>query len=171
MRLVRKAFALRPAPDPTAVFRGTYREEAWRRVKEQADREGIPFTLWRREDFPIWSLPALEAARCVARQGEELFEAVHLALFRAFFAEGRNVGEKKEVIEVVETIPGLDHDRFLHDYEGGVVREDVLEECDEAMQRYHVEAVPTVIINETRRIIGAHPIEEYLKVLKSFGVE
>ena len=31
-----------------------------------------------------WSLPAFDAAKCVALQGEELFEATHLALDRAF---------------------------------------------------------------------------------------
>ena len=57
--------------------------------------------MWSRPDYPTWSLPALDAAKCVALQGEAPFETTHLALYRAFFTDGVNIGRPEEVIQVV----------------------------------------------------------------------
>ena len=58
----RRSFALRPSPDPTAQFRGTRREATWRRIAAMVKPDGINWKLWERDDYPNWSLPALEAA-------------------------------------------------------------------------------------------------------------
>lgn len=63
-----KAFPLRPEPDPTATFKGTHREEVWRRCGAMAESDGIRFTPWPRDDYPDWSLPALEAAKFRSRR-------------------------------------------------------------------------------------------------------
>src|SRR6266481_191520 len=46
-----KAFPLRPEPDPSVAFKGTYREEGWRRCGAMAAGDGITFTPWPRDDF------------------------------------------------------------------------------------------------------------------------
>ena len=120
--------------------------------------------MWARPDFPQWSLPALEAAKCAELQGPEAFERVHLGLFRAFFHEGVNIGEAGEVIDVVRQT-GLDIDRFLHDYEAGSQRERVLEEHHKAVAQYGVRSIPTVIMGEAPPIVGAVPLREYERLL------
>lgn len=163
-----RAFPLRPVPDPTATFKGTYREEAWRRCRSLAGDAGVEFRMWEREDFPTWSLPALEAGKCAALQGEEAFERLHLALYAAFFSRGVNIGRTEEVLEVVRGV-GLDMDRFQSDYETGKAREQVLADYEEAVSAHGVRAIPTVILNGSRRIVGAVPLEEYRRVLASLG--
>lgn len=158
--LKRWSFALRPEPDPTATFGGTYREAAWRRASSLSTDVGITFRMWTRPDFPQWSLPALEAAKCAELQGDEAFERMHFALFRAFFEEGVNIGEPAEVIEVARRA-GLEMALFLRDYEQGSQRDRVLEEHTRAVAKHDVRAIPTVIVGDTSPIVGAVPVQEY----------
>ena len=131
--------------------------------------DGVKFTMWARDDFPTWSLPALEAAKCVALQGDEAFERVHLLLFEAFFSKEINIGKREEVIEVVRGA-GVDMDRFLKDYDAGTARALVLKEYEEALTTYRVNSIPTVIFDGGQEIIGATSLDEYLKVLATLGV-
>ncbi len=131
--------------------------------------EGIHFTMWARDDFPTWSLPALEAAKCVALQGDEAFERVHLLLFEAFFNKGINIGKREEVIEVVRGAE-VEIDRFLKDYKSGTARGTVLKEYEEAITTYQVDSIPTVIFDGGQKVIGATPLDDYLKILARLGV-
>ncbi len=131
--------------------------------------EGVRFTMWARDDFPTWSLPALEAAKCVALQGDEPFERVHLLLFEAFFSKGVNIGKREEVIEVVRGA-GVEMDRFLKDYGAGTARAQVLKEYEEALTTYRVNSIPTVIFDGGQEIVGATSLDEYLKILATLGV-
>lgn len=131
--------------------------------------DGVKFTMWARDDYPTWSLPALEAAKCVKLQGEELFERVHLVLFEAFFTKGINIGNREEVIEVVRSA-GVEMDRFLEDYEAGTARVQVLKEYEEAITTYRVTAIPTVIFDGGQKLVGATPLDEYLKILAAMGL-
>ncbi len=120
--------------------------------------------MWTRFDFPQWSLPALEAAKCAELQGAEAFERMHLSLFKAFFEEGLNIGQPAEVIEVARRA-GLDMEQFLKDYEHGSQRNRILEEHKQAVSQYGVRAIPTVVIGEGPPIVGAVPLEEYEQLL------
>lgn len=159
-----KAFPLRPAPDPSVTFKGTYREEAWRRCRTQAESDGLVYNLWSREDYPNWSLPALEAAKCVALQGAEAFERLHLKLYEAFFTLGRNIAREDELFEIVEEA-GTDMERFVADYESGKVRAWVLQDYEEARAQ-SVRAIPTVVVNGDRRLVGLVDLAEYRRVVQ-----
>ena len=161
-----KAFPLRPAPDPSVTFKGTYREEGWKRCRSMAEPDGITFNLWTRDDYPAWSLPALEAAKCVALQGEEAFQRLHLRLYEAFFTHGKNIANPEEVVEVVRD-SGADMTRFLADYESGKAREWVLKDYEEAVSRDRVRAIPTIVVNGGKRLVGLVDSGEYLKAIES----
>lgn len=163
-----KAFPLRPVPDSSATFKGTYREEAWKRCRTMAEPDGIAFRLWSRGDFPTWSLPALEAAKCVALQGPEVFERLHLRLYAAFFTEGRNIANREEAVEVVKE-SGADMARFLTDYDSGQAREWVLRDYEEAVTQVGVRAIPTVVVNGGRRLVGLVDFTEYRRVIGSMA--
>jgi predicted DsbA family dithiol-disulfide isomerase len=160
-----RAFPLRPTPDPGATFKGTYREAGWARCRDLARDVDVEYRMWSRSHFPAWSLPALDAAKCVERQGEELFEIAHLALYRAFFTDGVNIGRSEEVIEVVGAVPGVDAGRFLADYEAGLGRQAVLDDYETAVSRDGIRAIPTVLTPSGQRIVGAVPLAEYQRVL------
>jgi len=150
-----RAFPLRPAPDPSVRFKGTYREEGWRRCAQMSAADGITFTPWPHDTFPNWSLPALEAAKCVARQGDEaLFERLHLRLYEAFFRDSRNIADRDEVTRVVAEA-GADMVRFATDYASGVGRDAVLADYRAAVTEEGVQAIPTVIVGESgERLVG-----------------
>jgi predicted DsbA family dithiol-disulfide isomerase len=131
--------------------------------------DGINWKLWERDDYPNWSLPALEAAKCAALQSPEAAEDVHFRLFRGFFELGINISRPEELLPLVRQAP-LDFERFLVDFESGITRQAVLDEYNAAVTTYMVYAIPTVIFNDEFPIVGAVPSEEYEKVLEKLGV-
>ncbi len=151
-------------------WKGTYREEGWKRAAANARSVGILYKMWERDDYATWSLPALEAGYSALLQGKEAFEELHFKLFDAFFSKGVNIGRREEVLEVARQAEKLDLDRFLKDYGDEKIRDEVLLKCDEAMRTYQVTAIPTVLFDGGRRIVGAVPLEEYLKVLNELGI-
>jgi predicted DsbA family dithiol-disulfide isomerase len=161
-----RAFPLRPEPDPSATFKGTYREEGWRRCGAMAAPDGIRFVPWARDDYPDWSLPALEAAKCVALQGEEAFSRLHLQLYQAFFERGINIAKAAELIEVVQE-SGVDMPRFRADFETGAARAAVVRDFERALTEDRVRAIPTVIVGGGRRLTGLADIAEYRKGIEA----
>lgn len=164
--LEERAFPLRPVPDPNATWKGTYREAGWRRCHELSEGDAT-FTPWPHDDYPNWSLPALEAAKCVALQGDHAVDdRLHLALFEAFFTKSHNIARPDEVIRVVEAA-GADMPRFRADYEAGAGREPVLRDYRAAIEQDGVQGIPTVIVPETgERIVGLADLATYRRVVK-----
>jgi predicted DsbA family dithiol-disulfide isomerase len=136
---------------PAVSFKGTYREDGWRRCGQMAAADGITFTPWPHPQMPNWSLPALEAAKCVARQGDELFDRVDLALFEAFFTHSRNIADAAVVREIVAAV-GADLRRFDVDLESGAGREAVVKDYEAAVAE-GVRSIPTVIVPQTGRAL------------------
>ena len=136
---------------PAVPFKGTYREDGWRRCGQMAAADGVRFTPWPHATMPNWSLPALEAAKCVARQGEALFERVNLALFEAYFTHSRNIADPAVVREVVAAV-GADLSTFDADLESGAGREAVVKDYEAAVAD-GVRSIPTVIVVETGRAL------------------
>ena len=169
LQIERRAFPLRPAPQASAPFRGTRREATWRRIAAMVKPDGIDWKLWERDDYPHWSLPALEAAKCAALQSTRAFDDLHFRLFRGFFEQGVNIAKPEEVLALARQAP-LDFDRFVADFEAGTTRQAILDEYTEAVNTYMVYAIPTVIFNGEDSIVGAVPSEEYEKVLEKLGV-
>jgi predicted DsbA family dithiol-disulfide isomerase len=161
-----RAFPLRPAPEPSVPWRGTYREEGWRRCGAMSADDGITFTPWPHDALPGWSLPALEAAKCVLAQGPALFEPVHLAIYRGYFTESRNIGDPNEVARIVGEQRGIDMARFVADYRGGVGRKAVKDDW-EAAAEHHVTAIPAVIVPATgRALVGLADVATYRSVIE-----
>jgi predicted DsbA family dithiol-disulfide isomerase len=132
--------------------------------------EGITWNMWQREDYPNWSLPGLEAAKCAALQSAEAYDDMHFRLFRGFFEQGVNIGNLDEVRELAQQSPLLDYGRFVDDLESGVTRRAIFDEYEEAVNDYLIYAIPTVIFPDNERVVGAVPMEEYEKVLEKLGV-
>ena len=82
-------------------FKGTPREAGWRRCGQMSEPDGIYFTPWPHEEYPTWSVPALETAKCVAKQGDEAFDRLHLRPYAAAVTE--HGVQAIPVVVVVET--------------------------------------------------------------------
>ena len=162
-----RAYPLRPAPDPSARFEGTYREAAWARCQTLARDDGVRNNRWSGATYPNWSLPALEAAKCVARHDAEAFERVHVRLYEAFFTHGRNIADRDEVTAIVRE-SGVDMRRFAADYASDEARHEVLRDYEEAVAQHGVRAIPTVVIG-ARRLVGLTELAEYRKATEETG--
>ena len=152
MTIESRAFPLRPAPARGVPFKSTYREEGWRRCAEMSATDGIHFTPWPHAELPAFSLPALEAAKCAAKQGDELFERVHRSLYEAFFTHNRNIADPQDVAAIIAAA-GLDMERFAADFEAGIGREAVISDYEAAVSEHGVRSIPTVIVAETGRVL------------------
>jgi predicted DsbA family dithiol-disulfide isomerase len=126
-----------------------------------AEPDGITFTPWPHAgQYPNWSLPALEAAKCMARQGAAAFDRMHLRLYEAFFTRSLNIADPHTLV-MLATEAGVDTDRFLADYRAGHGREGVLADWKTASED-GVSAIPTVIFPETgRALVGLAEAAQY----------
>jgi len=164
-------FALRPQYDPTPFrFAGSYVENAWRRISALATDVGLSYKMWDKEEFPRWSMPALEAGTAAQRQGEEEFQRFHTNLFGSFFLESQSLIDKDNLLAVARK-SGLDVNVFQRDLEDPGLQESVRKQCEEATETYLISAVPTVIIGGRRRRIGMVPADDYLADLAMLGVK
>lgn len=122
--------------------------------------DGITYVPYQGAQYPTWSLPALEAAKCVELQGPEAFDRVHFALYEAFFTRSRNIGDAREVIAVVSKA-GVDTEKFLADYRSGVGRQAVIRDYTAAAEA-GVTSIPTVIFPTTGRgLTGLADLAQY----------
>lgn len=122
---------------------------------------------WSGDRYPTSSLPALEAARCAARQGAEAFEGYDMALFRAFFCESKDISDRNVLVELAERA-GLDGTRFARDLEAGQERPIVLDDYREALEKYGSMAlgIPLMVLNGGYPLVGALPVEMYRRAVQ-----
>lgn len=128
--------------------------------------DGIVFNPWPHAALPGWSLPALEAAKIVAKQGETVFEPVHIALYEAFFTRSLNIADPA-VLERIVAQHGADAARFRADRDAGFARAEVLADYEAAVNEHGVRAIPTVIVAETgRAIVGLADLSVYRSAIE-----
>jgi predicted DsbA family dithiol-disulfide isomerase len=123
--------------------------------------DGITFTPWPHASMPGFSLPALEAAKCVAKQGDEVFERVHQALFEAYFTRSLDISDPVVLARVIGEA-GADVARFEADLAAGFAPAAVVADYEAAVTEHGVRAIPTVILPETgRAIVGLADLAVY----------
>ncbi|MBA3544823.1 MAG: DsbA family oxidoreductase [Chthoniobacterales bacterium] len=154
-----RAFELRPEPVPTLPPRGEYLLDIWERaVYPMARDRGMKLQL---PPVQPRSRLALEAAEFAGSAGK--FDAMHTALFRAFFEEGRDIGDVEVLVEIGEA-NGLEGDALRRALQGGLYRAQVLE--DEALAAsLELTGVPALLVREenvpiesARVLSGAQPL-------------
>lgn len=122
---------------------------------------GAVFKPFGRE-WPTTTLPAFAAAWCAFQQGEAAGRDFDLRIRRAFFAEGRNIGQREVMLDLASEA-GLDLEHFTHHFDSGIARAAVLEEGRLGKERYHVRGTPTVMLRDgvkLRHKIAYPSIEE-----------
>lgn len=146
-----RAFELRPEPNPTLDPAGEYLRTTWERsVYPMARERGMTLRL---PPVQPRSRKAFEAAAFAAEHG--LFDAMHQALFQAFFEEGRDIGQL-DVLTTIGTAAGLPPEPLRAALEDGRYQEAVL--ADQALaHRLGVTGVPISVLR-----IGEAPWEEAL---------
>ena len=96
------------------------------------------FTIWQADasEWPVTTLPALEAVEAAKQQSLEASEQLDYGLRRAFFAESRCISIPEVIVDVARQCPAVDADELAAALERGDSRAEMLEH-----HRRHEEAV------------------------------
>lgn len=155
-----KSFLLRPHPQP-GRRPGPDQADRWAKIAENGADVGIRFGVYPADrDLPTHSLPGLEAAKCAALQGPDAFKRLDMRLMEAYFQEGKDISDRAVLLELAAEA-GLGVEKFREAFDSGALQPAVLSEDREAHERWGIQAIPTVIFNHRRAIVGAVPIDQY----------
>ena len=135
------------------------------RRRANFEEPSVSFKPWdSSQPYPTSSMPALEAAKCARLQGEDAFVRFHMALFKAFFEDSKNISDRKVLISLAKDV-ALDIERFTTDFDRGSHREEVLAEYQEHKSKYDGWGIPIAEVGERYPVMGATPIEIYRRVV------
>ncbi len=160
VEIVWRAFELRPEPEPTLDPQGDYLRDTWAQaVYPMAEHRGMTLRL---PPVQPRSRLAHEAAEFAREQGRHA--AMNHALFRAFFEEGRDIGDKEVLLEIGAEV-GLDRDELNHALETHRHWEHVLSDQGLAHE-LGLSGVPAMVMYQTDNpaetatvLSGAQPYE------------
>lgn len=135
------------------------------RLRQVADELGLPV----RERTRVYnSRRATELGKWAEAQGRG--DAFHEAIFRAYFAEGRNISDGEILKDICRSL-GLDPEEAERVLADGDCRGEVDEDWDYS-RRLGVTAVPTFLA-AGRAVVGAQPyevLERLVQVAKEQGL-
>ena len=135
--------------------------------RDRANQEepGINFRPWdRRRTYPSSSMPAMQAAKCAHLQGEAVFQHLHFTLFRAFFEENQNIGQRKVLLGLTKRA-GLDLKQFIADFDQGQQKNEVLSGLEEGWEKCSFWGIPFTLIGGRYPVMGASPIDMYRRAI------
>ncbi len=121
--------------------------EIWLAALQEPEAVFKPF----KEDWPTTTLPAFEGAWCAFHQNEIRGHDFDLRIRRAFFAEGRNIGERTVILELAHEA-GLDMDHFTRLFNSDEAHTAVLEEGRLGRESYSVRGTPTVMLADGKKL-------------------
>lgn len=160
-----KPFEIHPEvpPEGMPVEALPYPREQWdlmvANLRRQAVAEGLEIA-----DRPKLSNThdALAASAYVQAEEPEHFDAFHHALFRVYFGEGQDIGDRA-ILRGVATESGVDVARMQAALEQGRY-EETLRETTATARRLGITGTPTFVFGERYGAVGAQPVEELRRV-------
>lgn len=123
-----------------------------RAVEEMARELDLPFSL---PDVVASSGEALQAAEFARDVSLDTFRRLHDRLFRAYFAGGRNLGRREELLEIAAGA-GVDREALRGALEDGRYESELRRAREEA-ERYDVTGTPTFLFGRFK-VVGAAPL-------------
>jgi predicted DsbA family dithiol-disulfide isomerase len=139
-----RGFELRPDPRPTLDPAGEYLRTTWERsVYPMARERGMTLKL---PPVQPRSRKAMEAAAYAQSEGKS--DEMHEALFRAFFEEGRDIGQTEVLLDIGDAA-GLQRDALRKALDENTFAAQVSE--DQQLARdFGISGVPIMVIREQR---------------------
>lgn len=92
-----------------------------------------------------------------------------LALFRAYFIEGRDIGDVPTLVDIAESV-GLDRAMITKLYDGDANDADISARDVHARER-GVQAVPTFIVASQHAVPGAQPPEQWIAIIDDLNTQ
>jgi predicted DsbA family dithiol-disulfide isomerase len=141
--------------------RGVDLEARHKQMKELMDSEGLPYS---RRTHTYNSRLAQELGKFADSQPG--FEAIHNALYRAYFVTCRNIGDPEVLVEIAQSV-GLPLDETRNVLAKRVFKDAVDSDWEKA-RRYGITGVPSFVTNG-KKLVGAHPYDVLTQFLTSAG--
>ena len=145
-----------------------YPPERWVRMMENLNRmgeaEGIVFS---DRTFTTNSHMSLLLAEAAKEEGQEIFEALNEGLFRAYFTEGRNIGDPQVLRDVAQAV-GVSAGRIGQAWSDAAY-EKRLARDHEAAAEIGITGIPTFIVDGRWIIEGAVPVEMLREVAQKIA--
>lgn len=166
-----RPYQLNPEMPPEGMDRKTYlstkfggdarADEIYQRVREAGQSVGIDFNFKGIPRTPN-TINAHRLIGIAGRAGKQ--DAVVEGLFRAYFLDGRDIGDR-DVLAAVATAAGLD-EKTVRDYLAGRDDVDRVENEDATARRMGIQGVPCFILNRKYAISGAQEPAVFLEALE-----
>jgi predicted DsbA family dithiol-disulfide isomerase len=163
-------FQLNPDMPPEGMDRRAYLEakfggkaqaaEVYARIDDAARESGLEID-WARIERTPNTLDAHRLIHWAGLEGRQL--AIVSALFRAYFEEGRDIGETDVLADIADAA-GLDAAMIRRLLQGEADRAEIAARDAHARER-GVTGVPTHIIAEQHVVPGAQPTDLWLKLI------
>ncbi|MGI3902639.1 MAG: DsbA family oxidoreductase [Janthinobacterium lividum] len=152
-----RAFELRPEPQPPLDPEGDYLLNIWETaVYPMAEERGMVLRL-----PPVQPRSRLAAMTAAFARSAGAFDAVHEALFRAFFEEGLDIGDRSVLLDIA-TLAGLDSAELHKALDEPALEARIRAEEEQAM-RLGIGGVPAIVIRhgvgEAYLLSGAQPFD------------
>ena len=130
----------------------------------------VGFTIGFRPDGRIWNtFDAHRLLHWAQGQGDGAQHRLKMALFGAYFTDGKNVADASTLLDAAEAA-GLDREAAAAILAGDSFTEEVRGE-ENYWRREGINAVPAVIINGKYMISGGHPPAAFEKALRRIAAE
>lgn len=136
---------------------------AMARLKRVADELGLP---WGDRDRTYNSRLAQEMGKWAEDNGKG--EEFHMSVFRAYFAEGKNIAEREILADLAASI-GLQKEAALEILQSRRFKAAVDEDWN-LSRECSITAVPTFVIDR-QAVVGAQPYKVLEEFLRSNGVQ
>lgn len=137
----------------------------------------LPMQPWTQPDWfwPVTFWPAFEALACAQAQGPEIGFEMSWALRRAFFAGGRCLAVRHELLAIAKSLAEtglLDFSRFKADWDNGRYKGTVIAESQRGWHDLKVEGSPTFVLPDGRQVsnpaVGEIDYDESKHILHNY---
>ncbi|QQS12700.1 MAG: DsbA family oxidoreductase [Rhodospirillales bacterium] len=133
--------------------------QIYRAISETGREEGIDFQF----DRIVRTPNTVESHRLIHWSGPKGFQdAVVDSLFRAYFEEGRDIGDRATLLECAVRA-GMDAAEAKAFIDGDEIRQDVVQ-ADMYARRLGINGVPCFVVNRKYAISGAQPPAAFIEV-------
>ncbi len=116
-------------------------------LEQVNSRRGDEWKAWQDRRFTSRDLPPHEAAKSIlATHGESAFNRFHMATFRAYHQDKRDIANPLELLAIAREID-LDTTTLAEDLRTRKYREAVGADHEEADEQYDIFGVPTILFD------------------------
>lgn len=150
----------------SAEYPPEMRSQLYQRLNEMGKAYGVHFN--NSDGF----LPNSRRALILGEYAKNtsFFAALHLKIFKAYFEEGRDIGDPEVLIELAES-SGLSRERVEKAWQDVSLEQQLQEIVTTAHKEGATGGVPTFIIDERYKIVGAQPYSVFQETLQKVVAE